>query len=122
MTMSADQNQNDEDWVKDYLSPKDMRQWAQREAGDIEKAAELRLRELEFVTTYERGQLTAEEADDLYLRYHHRWPEALPGTTVTDSRTDDRILAAIDETQGPYVSLRKLQHGRGKPSGKGPQR
>ena len=120
--MSQERSENEDDWVKDYLSPKDMRQWAEREAMDIKKAAELRLRDLEFVTAYERGNLKPEEADDRYFRYHHRWNEALPGINATDSVTDEQILAAIDEAQGPYNSLRTLQQGRGKLPSKSSQR
>jgi hypothetical protein len=85
--------------VSEYSSPQDLRRWLRQEMRDIAKASELRLREAtEFVMAYAAGEITPEEADERSSRYHHRWDEALPGVSATDSMTDEQILTAIDAT------------------------
>ena len=86
-----------------------MRSWAQREIKDAAKAFELRMRELtSLVGTYSAGEITAEKADDLKERYHHRWGDALPGRSASEGATDEQLLAGIDQAanalNGPFVS------------------
>jgi len=101
----------------DYLSANDMRSWLRQELRDIAKASELRTREAtEFVTAYALGEMTAKEADDRHTQYHRRWGEALPGICVTDTVTDEKILAAIDEARRGYAhtdEARKTRASRG---------
>lgn len=95
---------------EDFPSPKEMREWAQREIQNLSKANELRLRELnELVIAYERGRLTAEEADDRQSRYCHRWDEALPGIGTIGTMTDEEILAAIDVGRSKYLSPKTIR-------------
>lgn len=92
---------------EEYLSAKDMRSWAEQEKPDLAKAAELRLRELNaFVTAYENGKLTPEEATERMFRYDHRWGEALRGASAGGGISDEEILAKIDATRKPYRSWR----------------
>ncbi len=86
----------------EYLSPKEMRQWAEQEIKDVQKAAELRIREAnEIVRAYSAGEITPEKAAELQYKYDYRWGEALRGTNAAEGRTDEQILAAIDATRRP---------------------
>ena len=92
----------------DFLSPKDMRDWAEQEIRDSAKAHELRSRELtELITAYERGEITPEEAEERNSRYQHRWQEALPGACAQMS--DEEILKRIDNARRPHSSLRGIR-------------
>ena len=110
--MSKDKQDDEED----YLSPKDMRQWAQQEIKDTTKALELRVRDLtDLVTAYAAGELTPEQADEQQSRYQRRWGEALYGATVGDGVPDDQILARIDAARGRFATPpagRREQHRR----------
>jgi len=93
----------------EFLSPQDMRSWAQREIRDAAKAFELRMQELtSLVGSYSAGEITAEKADELKDRYHHRWGDALPGRSATEGATDEQLLAGIDQAanalNGPFLS------------------
>ena len=86
-----------------------MRTWAQREIRDAAKAFELRMQELtSLVGSYSAGEITAERADELKERYHHRWGDALPGRSASEGATDEQLLAGIDQAanalNGPFVS------------------
>lgn len=102
----------------DYLSPQDMRDWAEQEIRDSAKAHELRVRQLtELTTAYERGDISPEEAAERNWRYQHRWQEALPGATA--QMTDDQIVKAIDKARGPHSSLRGIRERYAKNFGRG---
>jgi hypothetical protein len=97
------------DDFEDFPTPKDMRQWAEREIKDATKALELRRKEVaEIVRAYSVGEITPEKAHELQARYQHRWGEALPGATVGDGLSDERILADIDKAAGPFVTPREI--------------
>jgi hypothetical protein len=97
----------------DYLSPQEMRDWALQEVQDSAKAHELRAREaMDLANAYERGEITPQEAAERNWRYQHRWHEALPGATA--QMTDEEIVKRIDETRGPYRSLKSIQGGYAK--------
>ena len=118
--MSPEEKSKGRDLGEDFRSPKEMRLWAQQELLDIAKAAELRRLEVtELVTAYESGKLTPQEADDRYSRYQHRWDEALPGINVSETVTDEQILAAIDATRDPYLSTGTIREKYEKLHGKG---
>jgi hypothetical protein len=114
-----------EEWFEDFLTPKDIQQWAAREIADATKALELRKKEVtEIARAYTAGEITPEKADELHARYNHRWGESLPGTTVGDGlRTDEQLLAEIDKSGKPFTTPRKLNEEfsrrfEGKPGGK----
>ena len=114
-----------EDWFEDFLTPDEIRQWAEREITDATKALDLRRKEVtEIARAYSAGEITAEKADELHSRYNHRWGESLPGATVGDGlRTDEQLLADIDKAAGPFTTPRKLNEEfrrrfEGKPGGK----
>ena len=109
-----------------YLTPKDMRQWAQQEIQDAAKGLELRIRELTgFVGAYSAGEISPEKADELHSRYYHRWGESLPGHSVSENVTDEQLLAGIDKAaeaiNGPFMTpaqaraghAERLKSGRG---------
>jgi hypothetical protein len=104
-----------------YFSPKEMRQWAEQEIKDVNKAAELRIREVnEIVRAYSGGEITPEKAGELQFKYDHRWGEALRGTNAVEGRTDEQILAAIDSTRRPFVSPRDSREQYRKQFGRNP--
>ena len=103
--MSPEENESG----SEFLSAQDMRSWAQREIRDTAKAFQLRMQELtSLVGSYSAGEITAERADELKERYHHRWGDALPGRSATEGATDEQLLAGIDQAanalNGPFVS------------------
>jgi hypothetical protein len=108
------QGGGDEDWFEDFLTPKDIQQWAEREIANATKALELRKNEVtEIARAYTAGEVTPEKADELYARYQHRWGESLPGAMASEGRTDEQILADIDKSAGPFTTPREnYEHTR----------
>lgn len=84
----------------DYLSPEEMQGWLRQEIADSAKAMELRVRQAaELATSYASGKITPQEAAKRHAEYDQRWGEALPGTNASKNRTDEEILAAIDDAR-----------------------
>ncbi len=82
----------------DYLSAKDIAQWAEQEIEEAAKAFQLRTRELsELARAYSAGEINPQQADAMHSRYFHRWGESLPGVTLGPTITDQQIIAGIDE-------------------------
>lgn len=79
-------------------SPKDMRNWLHDEVWRVTKAAELQIKDAtDFVTAYEAGDLTPEEADQRWGSYLRRWSESpLEAINPNEGLTDEEILHAID--------------------------
>jgi hypothetical protein len=101
-------NESDND-KPDYLSPKDIREWAQQEILNTSKAAELRTKELtSLMEDYSAGRISAEKADEMQSLYYHRWGEALPGISAIASISDEQIVASIDKAaaavNGPFIT------------------
>lgn len=111
---SPPQSGQDDDWFEDFLTPQEIKQWAQRELRDASRALDLRARELiDLVTAYSAGDITPEKADELYARYQHRWGEALPGVVQGDigdpPLTDERILTRMEERNPrQFITPREL--------------
>jgi len=106
--MSNGQKGSAGDSEEDLFSPEDIRQWAQQETIDAKKALELRLKVIDaIVKPYSAGQITPQQANEMYDRYRHRWGEALPGATVGDGVPDEEILANIDKARGPFTTSRE---------------
>lgn len=100
---------DEEDWFEDFLTPNDMRQWAEREVRAATKALELRTKEVtEIARAYSAGEITPEKADELHARYNHRWGESLPGAMASEGRTDEQIMAAIDKATGRFETPRHV--------------
>jgi hypothetical protein len=77
--------------------------WLRNEIDDSAKAHELRIKEAtDFVTAYALNELTPDQALDRFLRYGHRWGEALPGTYAYSHSTNEQIIQAIDKVRGEY--------------------
>ncbi len=86
-----------QDGEEDYLSVRDIRQWAEREIREATKALELRTKELtDLVRAYSAGEITPQKANELHSRYYRRWGEALPGVVAPEALTDEQILGTID--------------------------
>lgn len=106
---------------EEYLTPKEIRQWADQEIKDVQKAAELRTREVsEIARAYSAGEITPEKADELQFKYSYRWGEALRGISATEGVTDEQILAKIDSTRRPFVSPRQAREEVRKLTGRNP--
>ena len=84
----------------DIFSVEDMQGWLKEELRDVEKARELRVKDLTgFVDAYAAGKLTPEEATQRMVQYDRRWGEALPGTGAFPGATDEDILQRIDQSR-----------------------
>jgi hypothetical protein len=83
-----------------YLSADDMRSWLGEEVRSVLKECELRVRDATaFTTAYAAGELTPEEAHERLSRYGERWHDPLNGIHASSHKTDDDILAAMDEAE-----------------------
>jgi hypothetical protein len=84
----------------DYPSAQRMQEWLAREIADIQKAAELRIKDAtQFVNAYARAEITASEAESRGFRYAERWGDALPGVLRSQGLSDIEIIARIDEAR-----------------------
>lgn len=99
------------------LSPEQMHSWLQQEIKDATKALELRLSQAcGLVNSFARGDISAAIAESRLIDYDNRWGDALPGTHVSEGKTDAQILAAIDsarEVEPGYHARRALKPPRG---------
>src|SRR5580698_11001684 len=94
----------------DYLSPQDIRIWAEQEIKDARRALDLRVKDLtQMSTAYANGTLTPEQADEAHSRYYHRWGEALPGATTSEFVSDDEILTMVDKARGLLPGPRQTE-------------
>jgi hypothetical protein len=118
---------DDDEFGWDFLTPTEIREWAQREIREAARALDLRARELfDLVEAYSSGKISAEKADELQSRYLHRWGEALPGVVQGDigdpPLSDERILAKVDSSNRlPFIKPRdaweRARQGRTNPRG-----
>jgi hypothetical protein len=94
----------------ELLTAEELADWSEQEIRDSIKAMKLRVCEaMELSTAYSLGKITADQANERFFRYEHRWREALPGTNAAPEAKDEAILAAIDEARGPYSSRRQIR-------------
>jgi hypothetical protein len=104
-------NGTPKDW-KEPLSPRDIELWVRQEVADVEKASELRVKELkELARAYSAGDISPEQADALHSRYHERWREALPGAVTGPGISDERILELVDRAAA-HEKARRLEKYR----------
>lgn len=95
----AQQKSAEEGWT-DFPDPKGMQGWLEREIADIQKAAELRIREAtRFVNEYGRGEISRDEAAARNYEYSQRWGDPMSGSMRTQGLSDDEILRRLDETR-----------------------
>ena len=91
----------------DHLTPDEMLDWLRREVIAVNKEAQLRVDDAtKFVTEYARGSMSADEANDRFLRYGSRWGDALEGIHKVEGRTDQDILAEMDRARLDRISGR----------------
>ena len=63
----------------DFPDPKGMQRWLEREITDIQKAAELRIRDAaKFVNEYARGEISRDDAERRSFEYAQRWATPYP--------------------------------------------
>lgn len=80
------------------LSVEEMRQWLATEVRNVIKEADLRVKDAtEFTTAYTLGKLTPKQAMARLSRYDGRWREPLYGVAAADFKTDEELVAKIDE-------------------------
>jgi hypothetical protein len=84
---------------EDTITPPQMREWLTDELRGLNKAVELRTKDAtDFVTAYERGELTEEQMTARLDRYQSRWGDSpIRGVMVTDKMTDEEVLARLDK-------------------------
>jgi hypothetical protein len=83
-----------------FPSPKGMSSWLEREITDIQKAAELRIKDAtRFVNAYARGEISKDEAEEHSYAYSQRWGDVLPGVMRTGGLKDEEILKTLDEVR-----------------------
>jgi hypothetical protein len=83
------------------------------ELHGLRKSVELRTKDAtDFVTAYERGELTEEQMTARLDRYQSRWKDSpVRGVNVTEKMTDEEILAHLDKRRATAVE-RSSQSGR----------
>jgi hypothetical protein len=94
---------------EDVLTPAEISRWAKQEYLNSAKAFELRAKEVtELASQYASGEISAEQAKERFLAYGRRWGEALYGVNSAENKTNDQILAEMDEarrgTRGSFSS------------------
>ena len=97
-----------DDWGP--LTPEEMRGWYHDEVMMIRKEAELRIKDADaFVSAYERGELSPEEASHRNYEYSNRWGDALPGTFGMRNLTDEQILMLRDAANEGHKEVKLLR-------------
>jgi hypothetical protein len=92
---------------EDFLTPVEMREWAQGEIRAAARAFDMRARQLlDLVADYSAGKITPEKADEMQSRYYHRWGDALPTPLGDPPRTDEELLAGIDKVRSSFIAPR----------------
>jgi hypothetical protein len=94
------------------LTKEDVAAWLQQEIDHSRKAMELRVKDATGIATaFQENRLSAKEAADEIYRHENRWGEALPGVWTTEGKTDQQILAELDEAR--IRQRRRTEHGGG---------
>jgi hypothetical protein len=97
----------------DFPDAKGMQRWLESEIADIQKAADLRIRDATaIVSEYTQGRISAEEAERRSYAYANRWGDALPGVMSTRGLTDEEILRKLDQARAKEGLLDKHVLGR----------
>jgi hypothetical protein len=82
------------------LTKEDVAAWLQQEIDHSRKAMELRVKDAtDIVMAFQENRVSAKEAADHIYRHENRWGEALPGVWTTEGKTDQQILAELDEAR-----------------------
>lgn len=80
------------------LTRDDLAAWAEQEELHARKALELRIKGAKQIEEdFAKKRITSEDAAELMYQHEKRWGEALPGIFVIGEKTDEEILAKIDE-------------------------
>jgi hypothetical protein len=82
------------------LTKGDVKAWLQQEIDHTRKAMELRVKgATDIATAFRENRISGKEAAEQIYRHENRWGEALPGVWTTEGKTDQQILAELDETR-----------------------
>ena len=86
--------------VDDPLTPTEMLDWLRREASDVSKAAEMRIREAtHLATAYAMGEINSQEAMERHNAYARRWGDAIRGVGTSEGKTEKQIRKEMDEAR-----------------------
>ena len=92
---------------RNNLSATDMQNWLQHEISDVQKAADLRIKDAtKLVRQYVAGEISPQEVEDLIYAYSERWGDALPGVLSSRGMSDEAILQTIDQSRHPNFAER----------------
>jgi hypothetical protein len=84
----------------DFPDPKGMQKWLDLEIDDIQRAAELRIKDAKsFVDAYAKGEISRDEAAQRSFEYANRWGEGLPGVPRTQGLSDEEIMRRLNEAR-----------------------
>lgn len=84
----------------DLLTPDELLDTLRREVIAINRAAEMRVRELTvLVTDYARGRIPPEEANERFSRYSGRWGDPIYGVSLVEGKTDAQILKEMADAR-----------------------
>jgi len=82
------------------LTQDDVTAWLRQEIDHSRKATKLRIAGArEIAAAFAEKRISRKEAADQIYRHENRWGEALPGVWTTEGKTDQQILAELDETR-----------------------
>lgn len=99
-----------------YLTSDELLDTLRREVIAINRAAEMRIRELTvLVTDYARGKITPEEANERFSRYSSRWSDPIYGVSIAEGKTDEQILKEMADARPDnrdYWAKREQRAGR----------
>ena len=90
------------------LAQEDVEAWLRQEIDHSRKATKLRRAGArEIATAFAENRISPIEAADQIYRHENRWGEALPGVWTTEGKTDQEILAELDEARLRQQARRK---------------
>lgn len=90
------------------LTQEDVTAWLQQQIDHSRKATKLRIAGArEIAVDFAGNRISREEVADRIYQYEKRWGEALPGVWTTQGKTDQQILAELDETRVRQQARRK---------------
>jgi hypothetical protein len=82
------------------LTHEDVEAWLRQEIDHSRKATKLRIKGArEIAAAFAENRISSKEAADKIYPHENRWGEASPGVWTTEGKTDQEILAELDEAR-----------------------
>lgn len=82
------------------LTHEDVEAWLRQEIDHSRRATKLRIEGArEIAAAFAENRLSPKETADQIYRHENRWGEALPGVWTTEGKTDQQVLAELDEAR-----------------------